>query len=51
MHLVLADIGPAVLHIEERHTHPEWLDQVSARFDAIKDGKSPALCRIPNPKK
>ncbi|MDA0821203.1 MAG: SDR family NAD(P)-dependent oxidoreductase [Proteobacteria bacterium] len=50
------EVGAMVVDgiIEERfylHTHPEWLDQVSARFDAIKDGKSPALCRIPNPKK
>jgi NAD(P)-dependent dehydrogenase (short-subunit alcohol dehydrogenase family) len=40
--------------VEERfyiHTHPELLDQVSARFEAISDAKRPALSRIPNPKK
>ncbi len=33
------------------HTHPEWMDVVGDRFDAIVDGAHPASSRIPNPKK
>lgn len=39
---------------EERfyiHTHPEWMGIVKDRFDAILDGRQPALSRIPNPKR
>ncbi len=33
------------------HTHPEWMDVVRQRFDAIVDGSRPAPARIPNPKR
>lgn len=33
------------------HTHPEWMDVVRNRFDAIVDGSRPAKSRIPNPKR
>ena len=33
------------------HTHPEWMDVVRQRFDAIVDGSRPAAARIPNPKR
>tara|TARA_B100001123_G_scaffold60121_1_gene65095 strand:+ start:231 stop:1076 length:846 start_codon:yes stop_codon:yes gene_type:complete len=33
------------------HTHPEWMDIVRDRFDAIVDGNCPAISRIPNSKK
>ncbi len=33
------------------HTHPEWMDVVRNRFDAIIDGSRPAKSRIPNPKR
>jgi len=33
------------------HTHPEWLDIVRDRFEAILDGRKPAQSRIPNPKR
>lgn len=33
------------------HTHPEWMDVVRDRFDAIVDGLCPAISRIPNPKR
>ena len=33
------------------HTHPEWIDVVRQRFDAIVDGSRPAAARIPNPKR
>jgi NAD(P)-dependent dehydrogenase (short-subunit alcohol dehydrogenase family) len=50
------DVGRMVVDAvrQERfyiHTHPELLDQVSARFEAISDAKRPALSRIPNPKR
>jgi hypothetical protein len=32
------------------HTHPDWMDIVRDRFDAIADGMRPAISRIPNPK-
>jgi NAD(P)-dependent dehydrogenase (short-subunit alcohol dehydrogenase family) len=39
---------------EERfyiHTHPEWMDVVRQRFDAIAEGSRPTMARIPNPKR
>lgn len=33
------------------HTHPAWMEIVRDRFDAIVDGRRPAISRIPNPKK
>ena len=32
------------------HTHPDWMDIVRDRFDAIADGMRPAISWIPNPK-
>lgn len=32
------------------HTHPQWMNVVRDRLDAIVDGARPAVTRIPNPK-
>ena len=33
------------------HTHPEWMQVVQDRVEAIVDGSRPAVSRIPNPKR
>ena len=47
-HLVVDAIGAGRFYI---HTHPEWLDVVRERCDAVIEGERPARSLIPNPKR
>lgn len=47
-HLVLEAIGAGRFYI---HTHPEWLDVVRERCDAVIAGERPPRSLIPNPKR